>query len=498
MIVTASQTGSVAALSAPPGQLYIGGEWVHSNSRDRLPSINPSTGEAWTEIPAGDAADVDAAAAAAAAAFRGPWAKLAPTGRGKLLRALASAIRRDATGLAELESIENGRAIRDTQRGIAGAAATLEYYAGFADKIEGASLCLPPHLVGFTSREPLGVVAAIVPWNSPLALACCKLGPALACGNTVIVKPSEVAASSILALGRLLDEVECPAGVVNIISGLGGTVGSALVTHPDVRKVSLTGSHETARLVMEQASRDLTRVAFECGGKSPHIIFGDADLERAIPIAARAAFRSTGQSCSLGSRLMVERVVYEEVLERIAQYARGIQIGPATESTTDIGPQASADQLAKTHRYIELGRASGNLVTGGGTPDVPDCPDGYYVEPTIFDEIPDDSPVVQDEIFGPVLCARAFDTEEEAVALGNGTRYGLTAGIWTRDVGRAHRMAKGLDAGLVSVNCYRPSGPSIPYGGRKYSGIGRENGLDALYEYSEVKSIVLDVGLGDA
>ena len=353
---------------------------------------------------------------------------------------LAELMRRDAKALAMLESRDNGKPLRETQGEVQRAADWITFFAGAADKINGEQIPFRPDALAYTRREPVGVVGAILPWNSPISLYSWKLGPALAAGNTVVLKPAEQTPVSALALGKLIEEAGFPAGVVNIVPGFGPIAGAALVAHPGVDKISFTGEHRTAQEIMRGASVNLKRCSFECGGKSPHILFADADLDKALVVATHGAFRSTGQSCSLGSRLFAQRSIYDAVVERMAERARRIRVGLPLDAKTHIGPQSSAEQLAKTKAYIALGREQGaRLVTGGGRP--AGLERGYFIEPTVFADVDNRSRLAQEEVFGPVLAIIPFDTEEEVIALANDVPYGLVAGLWTQDIGRGHRVA---------------------------------------------------------
>ncbi|MBV9052704.1 MAG: aldehyde dehydrogenase [Hyphomicrobiales bacterium] len=476
--------------------LFIGGEWSAPHSGRVIASIDPSTEKVWAHVAEADETDVDRAVAAARTALRGPWAtKLTASQRGALLFKLAELVRRDAKTLATLESRDNGKPLRETQGEVQRAADWITFFAGAADKINGEQIPFRPDALAYTRREPVGVVGAILPWNSPISLYSWKLGPALAAGNTVVLKPAEQTPVSALALGKLIEEAGFPAGVVNIVPGFGPLAGAALVAHPGVDKISFTGEHRTAQEIMRGASVNLKRCSFECGGKSPHILFEDADLDKALIVATHGAFRSTGQSCSLGSRLFAQRSIYSEVVERMAERARRIRVGLPFDARTHIGPQSSAEQLAKTQRYIALGREQGaRLVTGGARP--AELERGYFIEPTVFADVDNRSRLAQEEVFGPVLAIIPFDTEEEVIALANDVPYGLVAGLWTRDIGRGHRVAAKIDAGLVSINTYRPVHWMLPYGGYKLSGLGRENGLAALEEYTEIKTVVVELATG--
>jgi aldehyde dehydrogenase (NAD+) len=474
-------------------KLFIGGEWVAPAGNGSFDSIDPSTEEVWARLPEGGEADIDAAVGAAREAGRGPWrTSITASQRGGLLLKLAGLVRRDAERLAELETRDNGKTIRDTLGEVTRAADWLTYFAGAADKIHGAQIPFRPDALAYTRREPVGVVGAILPWNSPISLYSWKLGPALAAGCTVVLKPAEQTSVTALELAKLIEEAGFPAGVVNIIPGFGATAGAALAAHPGVDKISFTGEHRTAQKIMQAASTNLKRCTFECGGKAPHIIFADADLEKAAIVATHGVFRSTGQSCSLGSRLFVQRPVYDAFVETMAERARRIRVGMPLDKASHIGPHTSHEQQQKTLSYVEIGKAEGaRLVTGGGRP--AHLPRGYFVEPTVFADVDNRSRLAQEEIFGPVLAMIPFDTEKEVLEMANDTQYGLVAGLWTSNIERAHRLANGIEAGLVSVNTYRPVHWMLPYGGFKLSGLGRENGLEAIDHYTETKTVVIEL-----
>ncbi len=472
-------------------RLFIGGEWVVARSGRTIRSIDPATEEIWAEVPEADAADIDAAVDAARAALEGPWGRLTATARGELLQKLAALLRRDAQRLAEIESRDNGKPVRDTLGEVRRAADWLSFFAGAADKLNGTQIPFHPDALAYTRDEPLGVVAAILPWNSPISLCSWKLGPALATGNTIILKPAEQTPVSLLEIGRLVAEAGFPAGVVNVVPGYGAVAGAALSGHTGVDKVSFTGDHRTAQKIMQAASVNLKRCSFECGGKSPYIVFADADLDRALSVAVHSAFRSTGQSCSAASRLFVAREVYDDFAAAFTERAGRIRVGLPADSATHIGPQTSAEQRDKSEMYIALARDSGaRLLAGGGRP--AHLARGYFVEPTVFADVDSQSRLAQEEVFGPVAALIPFDGEDEVVALANGTSYGLVGGLWTSDVARAHRVAARLESGFVSVNTFRPVHYMLPYGGYKLSGLGRENGFDALREFTQTKTVVVD------
>ncbi len=485
-------TSEPAVRSYP--HIFVGGAWQEPRLGRTYQSIDPATGKVWAEIAQAGAEDVDAAVEAARTAFAGPWSKMPSSNRGKLIHRLAELLAENSERLAELESHDNGKTLRDTRGEIARAVEWLTFFAGAADKINGDTLPVRPDALAYTVREPVGVVAAITPWNSPLYLYSWKLGPALAAGNCVVLKPSRQTSVTALELAKLIQQAGIPDGVVNVVPGSGSEVGTALAAHPRVNKVTITGEYRTAQEVMRAAAGNLKRVTLECGGKSPHIIFEDADLDRALTVALHSAFRSTGQSCALGSRLFVQRSVYEAFLERLAERTRRIRVGLPLDPSSHIGPQASEKQLEKTLTYIQLGRDEGSRLVVGGSR-LTDAPlaDGYFVQPTIFADVKNDSRLAQEEIFGPVLAVIPFESEEEVVEAANDTQFGLVAGLWTRDIGRAHRVAGQLKAGLVSINTFRPVHWMLPYGGYKMSGIGRENGLEALHYYTEVKTVFVEL-----
>lgn len=480
-------------------RLYIGGEWVEPQDGSVVESIDPSVGRPWATVAFGGPLDIDRAVTAAREAFRGPWRRLSVYDRAALLRKLATTYQAHAERLSKLESRDNGRPIRETGPDVAAHSQWYQYFAGLADKIDGRAIPVDPTMHVFTARVPVGVVGAIVPWNAPLLLTAWKLGPALAAGCTIVVKPAEATSVTALELAQIVAEVGFPPGVINIVPGLGSTSGARLVAHSDVDKISFTGEARTSQEIMRVAAGTLKRLTLENGGKGPHIIFDDADLGQALNAAAHGAFMATGQSCALGSRLLVEATIYEKVVAELARRAQCVRIGAPLDAGTQMGPQTTAEQLAKTFSYIDIGRREGaRLVTGGGIPArsrlaEQGLENGFYVEPTVFADVRQSMRIAQEEIFGPVCSVIPFGTEDEAIAIANDTRYGLTAAVWTQNVGRAHRVAAQIEAGTVWVNTYRYIRWNIPYGGFKMSGLGRENGPEALDAYLETRATIMSL-----
>ncbi|MER8829480.1 aldehyde dehydrogenase [Mesorhizobium sp. M0938] len=474
-------------------KLFIGGEWVVPEDGGLLESIDPSTGRPWAVVAYGGKKDIDRAVAAARAAFEGPWGRMPGHERAALMRRFADLYQKHSAELAIVESRDNGRALRESRVDVGGHHNSYHWFASLCDKQGGRTIPLDDSVHAFTSRVPLGVVGAITPWNVPLMAACWKLGPALAAGCTVVLKPAELTPVSLLELARLFEEAGFPAGVVNVVPGYGRDgAGDHLVTHPGVDKITFTGEGATAREILKRGSDTLKRFSFELGGKAPHILFADADLDQALNAATGSAWALCGQSCALGSRVLVERSVYAKVAEEFARRAAKVRVGRPLDEATHMGPQASQQQLDKTLSYIGLGRDEGaRLIAGGSRIDRDGLKGGYFVEPTVFADVANDMRIAREEIFGPVAALIPFDGEDEAVALANDTSYGLTAGLWTRDIGRAHRTAARIRAGVVWVNTYRYLRWSIPYGGFKASGWGRENGIEALDPYLDTRATVI-------
>ena len=470
-------------------QLFIDGDWQPSHANDRIETIDPATEQVVATFPRGNAADVDAAVAAARAAFEGPWRQLKPKERARLLYDLARAIERELDAFAELETRDTGKPLQLSRKETLSTARYFEYYAGIADKLHGEQIPLGPDYIDFTIREPLGVSAQIVPWNMPFNMIGRGVAPALAAGNTVVVKPAEQTSLTALRAGELFRSVGFPPGVYNVVTGYGAEAGAPLTTHPDIDGITFTGSVETGRRIMEAAAVHIKPVVLELGGKSPHIIFADADLDLAAAEVAKGIYSNSGQICSAGSRLLVEERIREPFLEKVVARSRKIRVGPGMDQP-DMGPLVSAEHYQRVMGYIDIGRREGaQVLTGGGRPD--GLSRGYFVAPTVFDEVDGRMRIAQEEIFGPVLAAMSFRDEEEALAIANGTKYGLVAGIFTNDINRALRLASGIKAGQVYINEYYAGGEETPFGGYKPSGFGREKRLATLQSYTQIKNIAI-------
>ncbi len=471
-------------------QQYIDGEF--QNGSDRFESINPANGEPWAVMPEAQAVDVNRAVSAAARALRSPqWTGRNATQRGKLLYRLAELIDKNAQAIAALETRDTGKIIRETSAQISYVADFYRYYAGLADKIEGSHLPIDrPNMEVWLKREPVGVVAAIVPWNSQLFLSAVKLGPALAAGCTVVLKASEDGAAPLLAFARLVDEAGFPPGTVNIITGFGAQCGSILASHPKVSRVAFTGGPETARHIVRHCAENLASTSLELGGKSPFIVFADADIDSAANTQVSAIFAASGQSCVAGSRLIVARSIKDEFLARLTHTAQNVVIDDPADLQTEVGPLCTLRQQNRIRQVVESSIAAGaKLIVGGAKLERP----GFFFQPTILDcseQI--NAPSVHQELFGPVLSVLTFDTEEQAVAMANDTAYGLAAGVFTRNISRAHRLINQINAGVVWVNTYRAVSPIAPFGGHGLSGYGREGGIQAALEYTKVKTVWLN------
>ena len=486
------------AFLAAPKRMLIGAEWVEAADGALLDVRNPATGETFARVPAGKAADVDRAVRAARAAFEGgPWPALSPAQRERLLLALADRVGANAQELAEIESLDNGKSLGLARHvDMAMAVDFLRYMAGWATKIEGAThdVSVPfmpqARFFAWTRREPVGVVGAIIPWNFPLLMAAWKIGPALAAGCTVVLKPAEETPLTALRLGELILEAGIPPGVVNIVTGLGETAGAALAGHPGVAKIAFTGSTAVGKLVQRAAIDNMTRVSLELGGKSPVIVLDDADPAQAAAGAAQAIFFNQGQVCTAGSRLYVQRKLFDQVVGELAGIASRMKLGPGLDPASELGPLVSEAQRDRVCGYIDGGVAQGaRVAAGGGRAGEP----GYFVQPTVLVDVRQDMRVVQEEIFGPVVVALPYDDIDEAVRLANDTPYGLGASIWSNDLARVHRMIPRIKAGTVWVNCHSMLDASLPFGGFKQSGIGREMGRAALDMFTETKAVMMAV-----
>ena len=477
--------------------MRISGAPAAAKSGEWFESQNPYTGEAWARIPRGGAQDVDVAVQAAHYAFSaGPWAELTATQRGTLLYRLADLIERDARKLAETEVRDNGKLFAEMLGQLNYLPQWFRYYGGLADKIHGSTLPLDKKgYFTYTRHEPLGVVAAITPWNSPLLLLAWKIAPALAAGCTVVVKPSEFTSASTLEFAELFDEAGFPPGVLNVVTGFGHDVGAALVQHPLVQKVTFTGSDQTGRLINEQAARQLKHTSLELGGKSPNIVFEDADLEQAVFGAISGIFAASGQTCIAGSRLLLQDSIHDRFVEKLLALAGSARMGDPMDPGTQVGPVTTPPQYQKVLDYIAVAREEGaTLLLGGAAAQRPECGNGWFVEPTIFGDVSNDMRIAQEEVFGPVLSIIRFKDEAEALRIANDVRFGLAAAVWTQDIARAIRMSERLKAGTVWVNTYRAISFMAPFGGYKDSGLGRENGLEAVKEFLQVKSVWLNSG----
>ena len=477
-------------------QLLIDGKWVDAASGKTFTSPNPSTGEVFAEVAEADKADIDKAVSAARRAFESKWSQMSARDRGRLLYKLSQLIEERSTELAELETADNGKPIRESLYvDLPQVVENFEYFAGFATKIEGETIPVPGQMFNYTLREPVGVCGQIIPWNFPLMMAAWKLAPALAAGNTVVLKPAEQTPVTAMELGKLIQEAGFPNGVVNIVPGYGETAGAALASHPGIDKVAFTGSTEVGKLIAKSAADNLTKVSLELGGKAPNIVFADADLEQAVNGAMMGIFFNQGQVCCAGSRLFVEERVKDEFLDRFKAKAETISVGNPALKTTQMGPQVSKEQLDRIQSYVGIAREEGaSVITGGQTPKLEGgFQRGYFFQPTIFSDVSNTMRVAQEEIFGPVTSVITFKDENDLIKQANQTIYGLSAGIWTRDVVRAHRFAKAIKAGVIWINTFNMFNAASPFGGYKQSGYGREMGKHALDLYTQIKSVWVDL-----
>jgi acyl-CoA reductase-like NAD-dependent aldehyde dehydrogenase len=475
-------------------QLLIGGEWRDAEGGRTMPVVNPATEEVIAEVASASAADVDAAVAAARAALNGPWGQMSARDRGRLVTKLADRLTERIDEVSRLETLHNGKPIMESRQiEIPLAAECLYYYAGWADKIHGETIPVKQQALVYTRREPLGVVAAIVPWNFPLLLAMWKVAPALAMGNTVILKPASQTPLTALALGEIAGESGFPPGVLNVITGSGSTVGQAIVEHPGINKVAFTGDTSTGKGVMRSAAESLKHVTLELGGKSPNIVFPDADLDAAVRGAAIGIFYGKGEVCAAGSRLLVDRSIKNEFIDKLAARTKKMVAGDPLDPKTRLGPVASKTQLERVLKYVETAKHEGaTLVAGGGRTDI-GTGKGYFMQPTVFADVTPAMTIAREEIFGPVLAAIEFGDVDEAIARANDSVYGLAAGVWTRDLKKAHYVASKLQAGTVWVNTYNVYDTAAPFGGYKQSGFGREMGMHAIQHYTQVKTVWVDL-----
>ena len=482
---------TVDAGALPRLRMYVGGEWVEPASGTWLETVDPFTAKPWALIPRGNAEDADRAVRAAHAAFRtGPWGKMHPSKRARILFRLADLIEENADALAEIEVRDNGRLLAEMRHQIRYVPNWFRYYAGLADKIEGTVHPCDKPALSFSRPEPLGVCVAIVPWNAPLLLLTLKAAPALAAGNTLVIKPAEYTSATALKLMELVEQAGFPPGVVNVVTGLGPEVGEPLVTHPLTRHLGFTGSTRTGAHLYALAAKDVKRVSLELGGKSPNIVFADADLDNAVRGVVGGIFGATGQTCIAGSRLLVHAKIHDAFLDRLIAFTKTARIGDPRNLETKIGPIANSMQYEKVLGYIDIARQEGaELALGGRRPEAAECGEGFFIEPTIFTGVRNAMRIAQEEVFGPVLSALTFEDEDEAVAIANDSEFGLAAGVWTSDMKVALRMSEKLEAGSVWINTYRDISYTTPFGGYKQSGIGRENGIEGIREYLQTKAV---------
>ncbi|HEX4146267.1 MAG TPA: aldehyde dehydrogenase family protein [Pirellulales bacterium] len=473
-------------------ECFIGGNWVPAASGKTFETVNPATEEVIAQVAEGDAADVDAAATAARDAFEnGPWSTMDARDRGRLMNKLADLMEAEADELAALETLDNGKPLRDSRAAdLPLTIDCLRYYAGFADKIHGQTIPVRGNYFTYTRREPVGVVGQIIPWNFPMLMTAWKWGPALATGCTIVMKPAEQTPLTCLRMARLAQKAGIPDGVINVVPGFGPTAGAAVVKHPSIDKIAFTGEHRTAQIIMRDASQTLKRLTFELGGKSPNIVFADADMEQAAVGTHFGLYFNQGQCCCAGSRVFVQDKIYDKFIERIVSMNKSRRMGDPFDPQTEQGPQIDKAQFDKIMHYIDLGKQQGAQCVSGGKRF---GERGYFIEPTLFTDVKDNMAIATDEIFGPVMSVLRFKDADEIVARANNTNFGLAAAVWTRDVAKAHYLAKKIKAGTVWINCYDVFDAAAPFGGFKMSGMGRELGEKGLEAYTETKTVTVSL-----
>lgn len=492
MTAVADLTHALTPVDSGARKIFIDGKWVDALSGETLETVNPATGEVLATVPRGRREDIDLAVSAARRAFDGPWARFTPDQRQRLLLDIADLFEKHWDELSLSDTLDMGKPLTRARADKGRVTGMLRYYAGMATNLDGRVIdnSQPGDLLSYTRKEPVGVVGAIIPWNAPIAASIWKIGPALATGCTIVLKPSEEAPLSPLLIAELMDRAGVPAGVVNVVTGNGVEAGAALAEHLGVDKIAFTGSTTTGQSIVRASANNIKRVSLELGGKSPLIVCADADLDTAVPAVALSAFANSGQICIAGSRLLVERPIHDEFVERLADYAAGLRVGPGIAPETEIGPLVSKRQLDKVLGYLDAGiREGASVRAGGGRIESDALAAGNFVAPTIFGDAHDEMSIVREEIFGPVISAMPFDTIDEAVLRANATPYGLAGGVFTRDVGTAHRLAARIRAGSVWVNTYHVLDPAVPFGGYKMSGFGKEGGSEHLDEYLSTKTV---------
>lgn len=477
---------------AKPKHLLIDGKWVPAESGKTFETYNPATGEVLAKVAEGSKADIDKAVKAARKAYEtGPWRKMPAHERARLLYKLADAIERRAEEIAQLETLDNGKPIKESRYvDLPQVIETFRYYAGWATKLEGETINVNNNFFNYTLREPVGVVGQIIPWNFPLLMAAWKFGPALACGNAVVLKPAEQTPLSAILLGELICEVGFPDGVVNIVTGFGpNSAGEALANHPDVDKIAFTGEDKTGKEIVKASTGNLKRVSLELGGKAPNIVFADADIDAAVKGAIMGIFFNQGQVCCAGSRLFLEKKIHDEFLSKLSERANGLRQGPGLDEKTQIGPQVSKEQLERILGYVKIAKDEGAQLVCGGERPQGELANGYFVKPTIFKGVKNDMRIAQEEVFGPVLAVIPFESTDEVAEQANKTTFGLSGAVWTSDIKKAHRLASEIKAGTIWVNCFNAFDPAVPFGGYKTSGYGRELGKHSIELYTQIKSV---------